>query len=196
MKLVFVTNNKNKVREVAALLPDNIELLDLKDIGFQEEIEESANTIEGNALIKIQHIVDRYGIDGFADDTGLEVEALDGLPGVYSARYAGHDCNADDNMDKLLNEMGTQNDRRARFKTVIALRLKNEIHTFTGICEGTITRHRQGDRGFGYDPIFMPAGFDQTFAEMDLDQKNQISHRAKALMKLIDFLKGYSAASQ
>lgn len=188
MKLVFATNNLNKLKEVQALVPESITLLSLNDIGCFEDIPETAPTIEGNALQKANYIKTNYGYDCFADDTGLEVNALNGEPGVYSARYAGEQKNAHDNMDKLLENLTDKTDRSAQFKTVIALRLGIDTHTFTGICRGTIIQNKKGDKGFGYDPIFQPEGYNQTFAEMELTLKNKIGHRGKAVQQLIDFL--------
>lgn len=189
MQLVFATNNLNKVKEVQELIPSNIKLLSLKDIGCFEEIPETQNTIEGNAIQKVEFIKKHYGYDCFADDTGLEVEALNGAPGVYSARYAGKQRDANDNMNKLLTELANHNNRNAQFKTVVALQTNNTTQTFTGICQGEITKTKHGENGFGYDPIFKPNGFDKTFAEMDLKIKNSIGHRGKAITKLVDFLK-------
>lgn len=185
MKIVFATNNPNKIKEVQAQLPETIKLLSLEDIGCLEDIPETAPTIEGNALQKAHYIKNNYGYDCFADDTGLEVNALDGAPGVYSARYAGAQKNAGDNMNKLLSELSSKTDRTAQFKTVIALVLKGKTQTFTGICKGSITEVKKGVKGFGYDPIFQPEGYEKTFAEMDLELKNQIGHRGKAVQKLI-----------
>ena len=187
MKLVFATNNLNKIKEVQSLIPSNIEILSLQDIGCFEDIPETQNTIEGNAIQKAEYIKTNYGYDCFADDTGLEVEFLNGAPGVYSARYAGEQRNAQDNMTKLIKALETANNRTAQFKTVIALHLNETLTTFTGICPGEITKTQKGDKGFGYDPIFKPNGYNQTFAEMDLDLKNEIGHRGKAMKKLIDF---------
>lgn len=187
MKLVFATNNPNKIKEVKELIPKAIELLSLDDIGCQEEIPETAPNIEGNALQKANYIKTIYGYDCFADDTGLEVNALNGEPGVYSARYAGEQKNAHNNMVKLLENLNDKTDRSAQFKTVIALKMDSETHTFTGICKGTITKEKTGDKGFGYDPIFQPEGYNQTFAEMELTLKNNIGHRGKAIQELIDF---------
>ena len=200
MKIVFATNNEHKLSEIRSILGDSIKVLSLKDIGCDADIPETGKTLEENALQKAQFIYDHYHMDVFADDTGLEVEALNGAPGVYSARYAGgegHDSEA--NMTKLLNELGENNNRRARFRTVIALILKKnvcpcgctsikEIHQFDGIVEGEIIRERRGGEGFGYDPIFKPDGYDKTFAELGMDIKNHISHRARATAKLADFL--------
>ncbi|GAA3622238.1 non-canonical purine NTP diphosphatase [Flavivirga jejuensis] len=188
MQLVFATNNLNKIKEVQALVPNHINLLSLKDIGCHEDIPETQNTITGNSIQKAAYIKTHYGHDCFADDTGLEVDALNGAPGVYSARYAGEQRDANDNMDKLLTELSTKTNRDAQFKTVITLQLNNKQHTFTGICEGEITTTKNGALGFGYDPIFKPKGFQQTFAEMDLSLKNSIGHRGKAILQLVHFL--------
>lgn len=188
MKLVFATNNQNKVNEVQSLLPEHITILSLKDIGCEEDIPETQPTIEGNAIQKAQYVKEHYGYDCFADDTGLEVNALNGEPGVFSARYAGSQRNADDNMNKLLNELENKKDRSAHFKTVVALILNGEQHTFPGICEGTIIKEKKGEKGFGYDPIFMADGFTETFAQISLAEKNRVGHRGKAVQKLIDFL--------
>ena len=188
MKLVFATNNLNKLKEVQILVPEYFTLLSLKDIGCLEDIPETQPTIEGNAIQKANYVKENYGYDCFADDTGLEVKALNGEPGVFSARYAGEQRSANDNMDKLLENLENSADRTAQFKTVIALTLNEELHTFTGICEGKITSQRKGEKGFGYDPIFQPDGFDRTFAEMDMTEKNTISHRKRAVQKLVDFL--------
>ena len=188
MKLVFATNNQNKIKEVQSLIPSHITLLSLKDIGCFEEVPETQLTIKGNAVQKAEYIKENYGFDCFADDTGLEVETLNGEPGVFSARYAGEQRDANDNMNKLLMELDGKPNRNARFKTVIALHLNNELHTFEGICKGEITSTKKGDSGFGYDPIFMPDGFTQTFAEMELSLKNKIGHRGKAVTNLVDFL--------
>jgi len=188
MQLVFATNNQNKIKEVQALIPSHIELLSLKDIGCFEEVPEIQLTIKGNAIQKAEFVKEHYGFDCFADDTGLEVEAINGEPGVFSARYAGEQRDANDNMNKLLNELQDKPNWQAQFKTIIALHLNNKLHTFTGICEGEITKTKKGDSGFGYDPIFKPNGYDQTFAEMDLSLKNEIGHRGKAVAILVDFL--------
>lgn len=188
MQLVFATNNLNKLKEVQALIPSGFKLLSLKDIGCFEDIPETQNTIKGNAIQKAEYIKERYGYDCFADDTGLEVSALNGAPGVYSARYAGEQRDANDNMKKLLGELANKNNRNAQFKTVIALYINSTFYTFTGICEGTITKTKQGEKGFGYDPIFKPNGYDKTFAEMDLELKNTIGHRGKAILQLVNFL--------
>lgn len=189
MKIVFATNNVNKIEEVQKLIPSSITLLSLSDIGCTEDIPETQNTIEGNAIQKATYVKNRYGYDCFADDTGLEVEALNGNPGVYSARYAGPKRSASDNMAKLLHELKTISNRKAHFKTVIALSLNEAMHTFTGICKGEITRDKHGDKGFGYDPIFKPNGFSLTFGEIDIELKNKIGHRGIAVQKLLNFLK-------
>lgn len=189
MKLVFASNNLNKILEIRHQLPPEIELLSLDDIGCHEEIPETAQTIEGNAILKANYVTQKYGYNCFADDTGLEVNALDGAPGVYSARYAGEQKNADDNMAKLLHQLDGNTNRQARFKTVIALNLDGQQHLFTGIVEGHITTERYGNGGFGYDPVFMPAGKIYTFAQLSLDEKALISHRGRAVSQLIDFLK-------
>ena len=200
MKIVFATNNQHKLSEIRQILGDKIEVLSLKDIGCEVDIPETGTTLEENALQKAEYVYSHYHIDCFADDTGLEVDALGGAPGVYSARYAGgegHDSEA--NMTKLLHELGENNNRRARFRTVIALIQKRdvcpcgctsikEIHRFEGIVEGQIIRERRGGEGFGYDPIFQPDGYSETFAELGLDIKNKISHRAMATQKLAEFL--------
>lgn len=188
MKLVFATNNSNKLKEVQALLPKSITLLSLQDIGCLEDIPETQPTIEGNAIQKARYVKEHYGYDCFADDTGLEVSALNDAPGVYSARYAGEQRDANDNMIKLLTELLLKDDRSAQFKTVIALHLNDELKTFTGICKGNIAKERAGNKGFGYDPIFRPNGYTQTFAEMNLELKNKIGHRGKAVKQLVDYL--------
>ncbi|KAA5821909.1 non-canonical purine NTP diphosphatase [Algibacter amylolyticus] len=189
MQLVFATNNLNKVKEVQTLIPSEIKILSLKDIECFEDIPETQNTIEGNAIQKAEYIKTHYGYDCFADDTGLEVEALNGAPGVYSARYAGEQKDANNNMDKLLEALQNKTNKNAQFKTVVALNLNNKTQTFTGICQGSITTSKHGDKGFGYDPIFKPNNFNITFAEMDLSTKNSIGHRGKAVTKLVQFLK-------
>jgi len=188
MKLVFATNNLNKLKEVQSLVPEHIELLSLSDIGCNEDIPETQATIEGNAIQKAEYLVEYYGYNCFADDTGLEVNALDGEPGVYSARYAGLQRDANENMDKLLDKLENSEDRSAQFKTVIALHLNGELKTFTGICKGQITTEKHGNKGFGYDPIFKAEGYDQTFAEISLEEKNKIGHRGKAVNQLISYL--------
>lgn len=189
MKLVFASNNKNKIIEIKALLPKTFEILSLADIGCIKEIEETENTIEGNAKLKADYITNKYGYDCFADDTGLEVDALNGAPGVYSARYAGKNATYEDNVQKMLQEMLGKKDRKAQFKTVVALNLNGKQYLFKGICKGEITNNKHGNEGFGYDPIFRPNGFKETFAEMSIEQKGIISHRGLATKKLIEFLK-------
>ena len=189
MQLVFATNNPNKIKEVQALVPAHIKLLSLADILCIEDIPETTGTIEGNAKQKADHIKNHYGYDCFADDTGLEVEALNGEPGVNTAYYAGPQRDANDNMDKLLNNLKYKPNRNAQFKTVIALHLNGNYHEFTGICKGEITKGKQGNKGFGYDPVFRPQGYEQTFAQINLNLKNQIGHRGKAIKQLFDFLK-------
>ena len=188
MQLVFATNNLNKLKEVQALIPAHIKLLSLKDIGCFEDVPETQLIIKGNAIQKAEFIKKHYGYDCFADDTGLEVEALHGAPGVFSARYAGPQRNDNDNMDLLLNNLKDKSNRKAQFKTVIALHLKDQLQTFTGICKGEITTTKHGNKGFGYDPIFKPNGQTQTFAEISLDKKNSIGHRGKAVQLLVTFL--------
>ncbi len=188
-KLVFATNNAHKLEEVAAILGDQVELLSLNDIGCQADIPETAETLEGNALLKSSYIYKNYHLDCFADDTGLEVEALNGAPGVYSARYAGgegHDAQA--NMLKLLHELDGKENRKAQFRTAISLILDGKEYLFEGVIKGEIIKEKRGDSGFGYDPVFMPKGYDRTFAELGNDIKNQISHRALAVQKLCEFL--------
>lgn len=193
MKLVFATNNKHKLEEVSAILPSSIELVSLADINCQEDIPETADTLEGNALLKACFVKEGYGLDCFADDTGLEVEALGNAPGVYSARYAGPEHNAEDNMEKLLRELKGKENRNARFRTVIALLLEGKEYYFEGIITGTIIDEKRGDAGFGYDPVFVPSGQELTFAEMGNEIKNTISHRALAVQKLAAFLSTLTA---
>ena len=194
MKIVFATNNQHKLQEIRDILGDTIQVLSLNDIGCFEDIPETADTLEGNALQKAHYIYDHFGVSCFADDTGLEVECLNGEPGVHSARYAeGTDHDSDANMNKLLLKMEHQNNRKARFRTVIALLLSNnddqpQCHMFEGIVNGVITRNKSGLEGFGYDPIFQPEGYQETFAQLGMDIKNTISHRARAVTKLADFL--------
>lgn len=205
MKLVFATNNAHKLQEVRQILGSRFEVVGLADIGCTEDIPETAETLEGNALQKASYVKEHYGLDCFADDTGLEVTALGGAPGVHTARYAelfasseegdasegvasslSHDSNA--NMNLLLHNLEKKADRSARFRTVIALLYKGEEHLFEGICEGTILTERHGTEGFGYDPVFQPKGYDRCFAQMTADEKNAISHRGRATQKLIAFL--------
>ncbi len=189
MKLVFATHNLHKLKEVQELLPPKIKLLSLADIGCFEEIPETGATLEENAKIKADHITQNYNLDCFSDDTGLLVNALDGAPGVYSARYAGEQKSAKDNMAKLLVELKNQQDRSAYFKTVMHLNLNGEAYTFEGIVNGSITHQEFGTNGFGYDPIFKPEGHDKTFGELNSEIKNAISHRGRAMQKLVAFLK-------
>ena len=188
MKLVFATNNLHKLKEVQEMLSNAIEVLSLKDIGCFEDIEETESTLEGNAKLKADYITEKYGFDCFADDTGLEVEALDGDPGVYSARYAGEHGNAEKNMEKLLIELKNKSSRKAKFRTIIALNLRNKQYLFEGICEGEILNEKSGVKGFGYDPIFKPKNASCSFAEMNSEEKNIISHRGIAIQKLVNFL--------
>ncbi len=192
MKLVFATNNKHKLSEIRAILGEQVEILSLEDINCHADIPETADTLEGNALQKAQYVVDHYGMSCFADDTGLEVEALNGEPGIFSARYAGEGHDSEANMDKLLKNLGQNNNRKAQFRTVIALLEvkggKVQQHLFEGIVKGEIIRQRRGGAGFGYDPIFQPEGYTQTFAEMGNDAKNNISHRAHAVKKLAEYV--------
>ena len=189
MQLVFASNNKNKIFELQSMLPDTITILSLESIGCFEDIPETSDTIEGNAILKANYVTEKFGYDCFADDTGLEIDALNGAPGVYSARYAGEQRNADDNMNKVLENLSDTNNRKAQFKTVIALNIKGKQHLFTGIASGEITLEKIGNQGFGYDPIFRPLHYQETFAQLSLDIKNKISHRGKATQQLIDFLK-------
>lgn len=186
--LVFATNNLHKLKEVSAILKDKIELLSLNDINCHTDIPETADTLEGNALLKAQFIHSHYGINCFADDTGLEVEVLNGRPGVYSARYAGDAHNSEANMLKLLQDMEGKENRRAQFRTVISLILDENTYQFEGIIKGRIIEEKRGLSGFGYDPIFIPEGYDETFAELGDEIKNKISHRAQAVNKLCKFL--------
>ena len=190
-KLVFATNNAHKLDEIRAILGDKIEVLSLKDINCDADIPETADTLEGNAALKAEYIYKNYGLDCFADDTGLEVEVLGGAPGVYSARYAcgdGHDSEA--NMRKLLKELDGEQNRKAQFRTAICLIEKGEEHLFEGIVKGSIIEQKRGASGFGYDPVFMPEGYEETFAEMGNAEKNKISHRARAVEKLCEYLNG------
>ncbi len=188
MELVFATNNKHKIREISDLLDGNFRILGLADLGITEDIPEEAETLEENAVFKARYVHEKTGLSVFADDTGLEVTALGGAPGVYSARYAGESKSFDDNIEKLLREMQNATDRSARFRTVIALILDGSEYLFEGTVEGEIIRERRGVGGFGYDPVFIATGSDRTFAEIPLSEKNLISHRAKAMRKLIEFL--------
>lgn len=188
-RLFFATNNAHKLEEIRAILGNSIEILSLADIHCHADIPETADTLEGNARQKSRYVYEHYGLDCFADDTGLEVESLGGAPGVHSARYAdgqGHDSQA--NMNKLLKEMEEKNDRKAQFRTIISLIEKGEERQFEGIVKGQITREKRGESGFGYDPIFQPDGYETTFAELGSDIKNRISHRARAVAALCDYL--------
>lgn len=189
MKLVFATNNKHKLNEIQNMLNTQFELLCLNDIGCSDEIPETGDTLEANASQKARYIYEKYGVNCFADDTGLEVEALNGAPGVISARYAGEQRCAEDNMQKLLSELNEINNRKARFRTVISLILNGKETLFEGIVNGEILEKHAGKEGFGYDPIFKPVGFNCSFAEMPLNVKNEISHRANAVKKLVEYLK-------
>ena len=188
MKLVFASNNKNKIQEIQALVPNSIQILSLEEIGCTEDIPETADTIEGNAILKANYVTEKYGYDCFADDTGLEVDSLNGAPGVYSARYAGEQKDANDNMDKLLDELKDKSNRKANFKTVIALNLNGKQNLFTGIINGKIIDEKIGTNGFGYDPIFVADGYNKTFAELSMEEKSTISHRGIAVKELIIFL--------
>ena len=188
MKLVFATNNKHKLQEVRDIIGSGVELLSLADINCNEDIPETADTLDGNALIKARYIYEKYNVNCFADDTGLEVDALDGAPGVYSARYAGDGHDSEANMRKLLENLTGKNNRDAQFRTVIALIIDGEEKLFNGIVKGTITEEKRGDSGFGYDPIFVPEGYSESFAQMDSSTKNSISHRYRATKQLSDYL--------
>lgn len=188
MKLVFATNNLDKVKEIKALLGNTMELLSLKDIGCTEDIEETEITLEGNARLKADYITKKYGYDCFADDTGLEVEVLNGAPGVYSARYAGENVTYEDNVQKMLKDMLGRSNRKAQFRTVVALNLEGRQYLFEGLCKGEILEKKEGKEGFGYDPIFKPVGASKSFAEMSQEEKGLISHRGLAIKKLIKFL--------
>ena len=188
MKIVFATNNANKILEIQSMLPESIDIISLESIGCLEEIPETADTIEENAIMKANYVTEKYGYDCFADDTGLEVDALNGEPGVFSARYAGEQRSSEDNMDKLLLNLEGKTTREAQFKTVITLNLKGKQYLFAGIARGEITLEKIGNQGFGYDPVFRPENYQETFAQLSLETKNKISHRGKATQELIDFL--------
>lgn len=192
MKLVFASNNKNKIQEIRQLLPPNIEVLSLAEIGCTEDIAETADTIEGNAALKADYVTQNYNLPCFADDSGLEVEALNGAPGVYSARYAGEQKDDDDNIQKLLGELKDEKNRNAQFKTVIALNLNDKQLLFTGVIKGKIINEKRGTNGFGYDPVFIADDSDKTFAELTSEEKNKVSHRAKAVEQLVQWLKNHS----
>ncbi len=188
-RLVFATNNMHKFSEIKQVIENSVDLLCLTDIGFSGEIPEEKDTLEGNAAQKAMHIYNNFGLDCFADDTGLEIDALHGEPGVYSARYAGSDCSFEDNMKLVLNKLKGINNRKARFRTVIALAENGVLSFFYGEIQGIITSEKRGEKGFGYDPIFVPDGFDATFAEMTLEEKNRISHRALAIEAFVRYLR-------
>ena len=188
ISIVFASNNQHKINEIQQLIPAELKLLSLDSIGCVEEIPETALTIEGNAILKANYVTEKYGHYCFADDTGLEVEALNGEPGVYSARYAGEQKNANDNMQKLLKNLESSTQRNAQFKTIICLNINGEQHLFEGIVKGKIVLEPKGNQGFGYDPIFIPDGYTTTFAEMSMEEKSKISHRGLAVEKLVRFL--------
>lgn len=189
MKLLFASSNAYKIAEIKGILPHGFQLISLKEIHFHDEIPETADTIEGNAIQKATFLADKMNIPCFADDTGLIIPSLNNEPGVFSARYAGDQRNPDDNMDLVLEKLSTQSDRSAHFTTVIALYIHHKVHVFEGRIDGTIIHEKRGDQGFGYDPIFLPNGSDKTFAEMSVEEKNGMSHRAKALEKMMVYLK-------
>tara|TARA_R110000822_G_scaffold198455_2_gene336469 strand:- start:24 stop:611 length:588 start_codon:yes stop_codon:yes gene_type:complete len=188
MKLVFATNNLNKLKEVQEMLSNAIEIVSLKDISCFDEVEETETTLEGNAKLKATYITQKFGYNCFADDTGLEVASLDGKPGVYSARYSGEPANSEKNMQKLLTELKGKENRKAQFRTAICLNLNGKQYLFEGVCKGEILKEKHGEKGFGYDPIFKPTGFSKSFANMNSEEKNKVSHRGIAIQKLIDFL--------
>jgi len=192
MKLVFASNNKNKIAEIQQQVGSQFEIVSLEDVGCFVDIPETAETIEGNAILKANYVTENFGLPCFADDTGLEIESLNNEPGVYSARYAGEQKNAEDNMDLVLQKLASKTNRKAQFKTIIALNINNQQHLFEGIVKGEITLEKLGNQGFGYDPIFQPEGFSATFAQMTMEQKTVISHRGIAVQKLINFLSNLS----
>ena len=192
MKLVLASNNKNKIAEIQQQVGSQFEIVSLEDIGCFVDIPETAETIEGNAILKANYVTENFGLPCFADDTGLEIESINNEPGVYSARYAGEQKNAEDNMDLVLQKLATETNRNAQFKTIIALNINDQQHLFEGTVKGEITTEKSGNKGFGYDPIFQPEGFSTTFAEMSLEQKSEISHRGIAVQKLIKFLSNLS----
>tara|TARA_R110002073_G_scaffold8207_1_gene45702 strand:+ start:140731 stop:141312 length:582 start_codon:yes stop_codon:yes gene_type:complete len=192
MKLVFATNNLHKLKEVQEMLSDDIELLSLKDIGCLEEIEETAITLEGNAKLKADYVTNNYNYNCFADDTGLEVDSLNGEPGVYSARYGGEPRSSEKNISKLLSNLERKSNRKGQFRTIISLNLNDKNYHFEGVCKGKILDTETGNSGFGYDPVFQPEGFSQSFAEMSSEEKNNISHRGIAVQKLVQFLNNHS----
>lgn len=191
MNLIFATQNQNKAKEIANQVRKTIEVKSLLDLNYTQELDETQNTLEGNAFQKARFVAKKFNTNCFADDTGLEVEALNGEPGVYSARYAGEEKSFEQNMQLVLDKLEGVENRKAQFRTVIALIIEGKEYQFEGICEGIITTKRKGEKGFGYDPIFQPIGSKETFAEMSLDEKNKISHRGIAVSKLIDFLKEF-----
>lgn len=193
MKICFATNNSKKLEEVKAALGADFEVVSLADIGCQEELPETGDTLQYNAFQKARYVQTHYGVDCFADDTGLEVEALDGAPGVYSGRFAGEPRSDERNLSLLLEKMAEKANRKASFRTVIALLMGGESHAFEGKVDGEILQHRSGEQGFGYDPVFRPEGYEKTFAELTLQEKNAISHRGRAVRKLADFLKAHHA---
>ena len=188
MQFIFATNNKHKLHEVREAVGERFKIISLDEAGINEDIPETGITLEENAKMKAQYIFDKYHENCFADDTGLEIDAIDGRPGVYSARYAGEGCNFEDNMIKVLEEMKGRENRKARFRCVVALIINGEVMSFEGRVEGNILTRERGNKGFGYDPIFIPEGYDITFAEMSLEEKNKISHRGKAIHKLTEYL--------
>ena len=188
LQLVFASNNNNKIKEIQQLVPTDIQILSLKDIGCEADIPETADTIEGNAILKANYVTEHYGYPCFADDSGLEIDALNGAPGVYSARYAGSQRNDNDNMNKVLEKLQNETNRKANFKTVIALNMNGEQHLFTGIINGEIIHEKRGTNGFGYDPVFVADGYQKTFAELTMEEKSTISHRGKAVKQLVSFL--------
>ena len=192
MKIVFATNNPNKLKEIQSLIPKEIEIISLNEIGYNEDIPETGDTLEANAFQKAHYIKDNFNYDCFADDTGLEIDELNGDPGVYSARYAGPERNANANMNKVLNELKGKKNRKAQFRTAIALILKGEEHLFEGKVEGYISKDKQGNEGFGYDPIFIPENDIRSFAQMSMQEKGAISHRGRAVKKLVAYLKNLS----
>lgn len=192
MKLVFASNNKNKIAEIQQQVGTQFQIVSLEDIGCFVDIPETAETIEGNAILKANYVTENFGLPCFADDTGLEIVSLNNEPGVYSARYAGEQKNAEDNMDLVLQKLASKTNRKAQFKTIIAFNINNQQHLFEGIVKGEITLEKSGNQGFGYDPIFQPEGFSTTFAEMTMEQKSVISHRGIAVQKLINFLTNLS----
>ena len=192
MKIVFATNNPNKLKEIQSLIPKEIEIISLKEIGCNEDIPETGDTLEANAFQKAHYIKDNFNYDCFADDTGLEIDELNGDPGVYSARYAGPERNANANMNKVLNELKGKKNRKAQFRTAIALILNNEEHLFEGKVEGYISKDKQGNEGFGYDPIFIPENDIRSFAQMSMQEKGAISHRGRAVKKLVAYLNNLS----